>query len=356
MAQKTTGRYTIHDIARELSVSARTVSRVLNKQAGVGKGTRKLIEDFIQEVNFHPHSGARSLRRQRLDSIGVAVTSPLDVLPISNDILTWLFFELNRIFNDGEFIGFDMNPPPRDGQYDYARGVSEQRFGACVVAGPLRSDDSVIHRVHTAGCPYMVLGRLDNYPEISSATVDYEEAAYLSTRFLIDRGHTRVGMLLGLDGFQPGAERRRGYRRALEEAGIPFDETLMRPATFDSDQNIRLTHRLLLDRDITALVESSGTEDASGLREGARRAGRMPGENLDIVEWTYTYKAAVVSEAVAHIWLPVREAGSEGLELLADWYYERRSEPFQVLYRPILYETPKVGDTTPPRPVFSVHG
>ena len=90
----------------------------------------------------------------------------------------------------------------------------------------------------------------------------------------------------------------------------------MRPATFDSDQNVRLTHRLLLDRDITALVESSGTEDASGLREGARRAGRMPGENLDIVEWTYTYKAAVVSEAVAHVWLPVREAGSEGIELV----------------------------------------
>lgn len=355
MALRTSGRYTIHDVARELNVSARTVSRVLNKQAGVGKATRKRIEDFIEEVNFHPHSGARSLRRQRLDCIGVSVTSPVDVVPISDDILTWLFFELNRIFNAGEFIGFDMNPPPRDDQYDYARGVSEQRFGACVVAGPLRSNDSIIHRVHATGCPYMVLGRLDKMPEVSSATVNYEEAAYLSTRFLIKRGHTRIGMLLGLDGFQPGAERRRGYRQALEEAGIPFDESLLRPTTFDSDQNVRLTHRLLLDRDITALVESSGTEDASGLREGARRAGRMPGENLDIVEWTYTYKAAVVSEAIAHVWLPVREAGSEGLELLADWFYERRSEPFQVLYQPILYETPKNGELAPPRPVFNVH-
>lgn len=355
MAQKPSGRYTIHDVARELGVSARTVSRVLNKQAGVGKGTRKRVEEFIEEVNFHPHSGARSLRRQRLDCIGVAVTSPLDVVPISNDILTWLFFELNRIFNDGEFIGFDMNPPPRDNQYDYARGVSEQRFGACVVAGPLRSNDAIIRRIHAAGCPYMVMGRLDSMPEISSATVDYDEGAYLSTKFLLDRGHTRIGILLGLDGFQPGVERRRGYARALEEAGIPLDESLVRPATFDSDQNIRLTHRLLLDRDVTALVESSGTEDASGLREGARRAGRMPGENLDIVEWTYTYKAAVVSEAVAHVWLPVREAGSEGLELMADWFYERRTEPFQVLYRPILYETPKADDTAPTRPVFSVH-
>lgn len=39
--------------------------------------------------------------------------------------------------------------------------------------------------------------------------------------------------------------------------------------------------------------------------------------------------------------LPVREAGSEGLELLADWFYERRTDPFQVIYRPILYETPR---------------
>lgn len=354
MTRKTPTRYTIHDIAHELGVSARTVSRVLNQQVGVGKSTRIRVESFIREVNFHPHSGARSLRRQRLDCIGVAVTSPHDIVPISDPMLTWLFFELNRIFDKGEFIGFDMNPPPLDGQYDYARGVSEQRFGACVVAGPLRKDDTIVHRIHDAGCPYMAMGRLDSLPEVSCATVDYEEAAYISTKFLIDRGHARIGMLLGLEGFQPGVERLRGYRRALEDADIPFDETLVRPTTFNSDQNVRLTHRLLLDREISALVESSGTEHGSSIREGARRAGRMPGENLDIVEWTYTYKASVVSEAVAHIWLPVREAGSEGLELLADWFYERRTEPFQVIYRPILYETPKDGDIAPPHPVFSV--
>ncbi len=355
MAQKRPTRYTIHDIAHELGVSARTVSRVLNNQTGVGKNTRARVEEFIREVNFHPHSGARSLRRQRLDCIGVAVTAPPDIIPISNDILTWLFFELTRIFNAGEYIGFDMNPPLRDDHYDYARGVSEQRYGACVVAGPLKVDDPIIHRFNDVGCPYMAMGRLDSCPDVSCATVDYEEAAYISTKFLIDKGHTRIGMLKALDGFQPGVERDRGYRHALEEAGIPFDEALVRPTSFDSDQNIRITHRLLLNRDITALVECSATEDESSIREGARRAGRMPGENLDIVEWTYTYKASIVSEAIAHIWLPLREAGSEGLELLADWFYGRRSDPFQVLYRPILYETPPDGDVEPPRPVFSVH-
>lgn len=356
MARKQPGRYTIHDVAHELGVSARTVSRVLNDQAGVGKATRQRVKAFIREVNFHPHSGARSLRRQRLDCIGVACTAPPDILPVSKDILTWLFFELNRLFQAGEFIGFDMNPRLREGQYDYARGVNEQRFGACVVAGPLRTNDTIIHRIHDAGCPYMAMGRLDRFPEISCATVDYEDAAYISTKFLIDRGHTRIGLLLGLEGFQPGAERRRGYRRALDEAGLPYDESLVRPTGFDSDQNVRLTHRLLLDREITALVESSGTEDESGIREGARRAGRMPGENLDIVEWTYTYKASVVSEAIAHVWLPVREAGSEGLDLLADWFYERRSSAFQVVYRPILYETPRDGNVAAPRPVFTTRG
>ncbi|MBX3176962.1 MAG: LacI family DNA-binding transcriptional regulator [Candidatus Hydrogenedentes bacterium] len=355
MAQRTPGRYTIHDIAHELGVSARTVSRVINEQPGVGRATRERVAAFVREVNFHPHSGARSLRRQRIDCIGVAVTSPHDIIPISDDVLSWLFFELNRIFQSGEFIGFDLNPPLRGDEYDYARGVSEQRFGACVVAGPLRTHDTIIHRIHDAGCPYMVMGRLDSFPEVSCATVDYEAAAYLSTKFLIDQGHTRVGLLLGLDGFQPGVERRRGYGRALEEAGIPFDDSLVRPAGFDTEQNARLTHRLLLERDVTAIVESSGAEDGGSIREGARRAGRMPGENLDIVEWTYTYRAAVVSEARAHVWLPLREAGSEGLELLADWFYERRAEPFQVVYQPILYDTPHDTEPAPWKPIFTTH-
>jgi LacI family transcriptional regulator len=153
---------------------------------------------------------------------------------------------------------------------------------------------------------------------------------------LIERGHKRIAMLRAFDGFQPGLERQRGYLRALEEAGIAPDESLMRSVTFGARNIANMVHRLLVDPRVTALVDSSATEDASSLREGMRRAGRTVGNDLDVVAWTYAENGVVLEEAAAHLWLPVRESAAEGFEQLAAWMRGARQEPVHIVYRPVL--------------------
>ncbi|MBI2423166.1 MAG: LacI family DNA-binding transcriptional regulator [Candidatus Hydrogenedentes bacterium] len=347
---------TIHDIARHLGVSTRTIGRVLNNLPGVGEETRQRVAQYVREVDYQPHTAARNLRQRRSDCIGVALNSAGAKVPLSQELLGWLFGELHRIFGrQGEYIQFDLSPPRVDDYLDYGRLLLQQRCGALIVAGPIQIHDPVITRLHRSGKPYLAMSRLDSLPEISSAAVDYESGAYQATRYLAQKGHKRIGLLLGLKGFQPGIERLRGYRRALEEAGLPWDEQIIHPTTFDPGATAEALHQLLHHKDITGILDCSGTEDAAGLREGARRAGRMIGNDLEMVVWTYSYQATVLSDAAAHVWLPVREASSEGLELLADWFYGRRSEPFQVLYTPVLYETIPQQELTPRTPVFGTN-
>lgn len=349
-------KYTIHDVARELGVSARTISRVINDQDGVGRATRDKISTFIEKVGFQPHSGARSLRSRRVDCIGVVLPASPEELPLSQELLGFLFSKLSQVFSENqEFVTFDMNPPTVNGQRDYARGVWQNRFDACVVAGALHVEDKTLGRLHASGLPYVALGRHDDFPECNTSTVDYEHGAYLSTRHLIDRGHRRIGLLFGLAGLQPGIERQRGYQRALDEAGIPLDPNLMRWTSFASPRLAGTVHRLLANHSVTAIVDCSGAEDAEALREGARRSGRAFGKDLDAVVWTYTCDATVMAEASAHVWLPVYEASAEGLELLGDLVYQRRDQPFQVLYRPVIYEAPRSHEIPKPKPVFTVH-
>ena len=353
---KPTGnKWTIYDIAREAGVSAKTVSRVLNDKPGASRETRARILEIMRRVGYHPHMGARSLRGEGRGAIGVVLPVPMDVAPLSQGMFTWLFVELYRIFGaQGEYVCWDLNPYTSSLQGDYARGVWEQVYKACVVAGPLATDDTTIHRLHASGTPYMALGRLDSLPECSSATVDYEEGAYLSAKFLLDLGHTRIAMLKAFTGLQPGVERRRGYLRAFKEAGIQPDETLLRSVTFGATNIANVVHRLLVNSDVTALIDCSATENASALREGARRAGRKPGEDFEIVAWTYANNAAVLSEASAHVWLPVREAAAEGLELLAAWTRGERDNPIRVLYRPVLNETVANGEIDQPKRLFDL--
>jgi LacI family transcriptional regulator len=350
-------KWTIHDVARVAGVSAKTVSRVVNNETGVGPETRGRIARLIEEVGYQPHTGARSMRSVPRDCVGVTTPAPLDEVPLSRDLFLWLFAELYRIFGArGDFVCFDLNPYAAAGgpNADYARGLWQQRYAACILVGPLRTTDTTVVRIQEAGHPYVALSRTDCLPEASFATVDYEQAAYASTKYLLDRGHKRVALLQGLVGFNPGEERRRGYLRALEEAGLAPDDALLRPVTFGSYSISEAVHSVLMDSGVTAMVDASGAEDAGSIRDGARRAGRAAGQDFELIPWTYTPNSVVVAEACAHMWLPVRESAAEGFQLFAEWLRGEREGPIQVLHQPRLH-TPATDQEMPrPVPLFEI--
>lgn len=351
----TGGNVTIRDVARAAGVSTKTVSRVLNGEAYVANSTLARVKRVMQELDYYPHASAQSLRGGRRDSIGVTFSASLDRVPISEGLLSYLFSHLYRLFGaQGMEVSFDFGPGVPSDNADYARGLWTRRFGALVVLGPMAAGDAVISRVHESGHPYLTTSGSDSLPDISSGVVDLQQAAYLSTKFMLDRGHQRIALLTSFEGYYAGAERRRGYARALIEAGFRQDETLIRGTPFVHGGISTLVHRLLMDRKITALIDSSAGQDAKGIREGARLAGRTIGEDVEVLCWTYTHNAVVMSEASAHVWVPIREALVEGLEELLAWFNGERGGPVRVLYQPTLYEGRGLEETAMPKPVFDV--
>ena len=334
-------RSTIQDVAELTGVSPKTVSFVLNGKPGVSEQTRVRVLKAVSDLNYHPHMGARTLRNRVSRTVGVTFTAPWKTIPLSRNLLFWLYEGLVRVFGSrGFYVTFDMSPHVAAGEHDYARGVWEQAFGPCILIGPLSDNDQTCRRLQEIGIPYVVTGRLSGLPECSSATVDYEEAAYQSTKHLIEKGHKKIAMLGAFEGYQPGQERRQGYRRAFEEAGLPVTDSLLRFVTLEVSNIVREMHSLLREHTVTALIDSSGAEDPAALREGAQRAGRRLSRDLDTVVWTYMYDTVVLPEAVAHMWLPIREATAEGFESLAAWIEGKHEGPVQVLYRPLLFEAP----------------
>ncbi len=344
------------DIAEATGVSVKTVSRVVRGETGVGAKARERVSEFIAKVGYHPHLGARSMRQSMRDCIGVVIPARIDEVPVSQQFFTRLFAQLYQTFGlKGKYLCFDMNPYER-GPADYARGLWEQRFSGCVLCGPLSTDDTTVHRIHASGAPYIALGRLDSFPECSCATVDYDLAAYQSTEYLIKRGHSRIAMLKGFEGYQPGVERLRGYMRALDAAGLAYDPKLVHSASFGANDLANRTYRLLIESNVTALIDASGAEDAESIRVGCQRAGRIPGRDIELLSWTYTDSAAVLKEACAHMWLPVWEAAVVGLEQFAEWFEGKRQGPIQVVFPPTLYEVVTKGEVQKPQHLFELLG
>ena len=92
------GKHTIYDIARLAGVSGKTVSRVLNNEPSVSPATRDRVSRIIEELGYQPHHGARSMRGQQRDCVGVVFSAPMNKWPVSHQQINWLFFELERVF------------------------------------------------------------------------------------------------------------------------------------------------------------------------------------------------------------------------------------------------------------------
>ncbi len=345
-------KWTIYDIANEAGVSAKTVSQVLNDKDGVAEETRARIRAIMDRVGYQPHVGARALRG---GTHGVGVTLPvsLDIIPLSQDLFMHLFARLLENFGAcGEFVTFDINPFDQSSGEDYARGLWQNMYRACIVMGPLADGDTTVRRIHERGDPYLTMSRLDTLPECSCAAVDYELGTYLSAKHLIAKGHTRIALLKAFTGFQAGTERRRGYMRALEEAGIEPDEELIRNVSFSTRNLAQSAEALLKDHSVTALVDSTGLEDRQGLREAARRAGRVTGKDFEVLPWTYSEDGAVLHEACAQMWLPAREAGEAGVDEFTKWVYGKSQGPVNIVRDPVLVEPVPSVEQFEPRKLF----
>src|SRR5690606_11612286 len=112
---------TIYDVAERVGVSANTVSRAFNAKTGVSSATRARILAVAEEMGYHPHIGARSLRVQREGCVGLTVPAPMDVVPLSRGFFMYLCDELYRILGArGERICLDLNPCAGGSDSDYA--------------------------------------------------------------------------------------------------------------------------------------------------------------------------------------------------------------------------------------------
>lgn len=282
--------------------------------------------------------------------MGVTLAPSVHQVPLNEDFLLWLFAKLSEVFSSrGAYISFDLAPRSADTLGgDYGRGVWEQVYDSCLVVGPLPSDDTVMQRIHASGIPYLALGHTDAFPECSCASVNFRKGALESTQFLLERGHKRIALLTAFEGYQAGVDRIRGYTQALEEKGIPFDPALVVYTDPTLDKREEVVTRLLQQPGVTALVESSVTEDAELIREAARRSGHVLGESLECLVWTYSKEVAVLPEAVAHMWVPVLDCSVEGIHQLAEWMDGTRTGPIHVVHDPVVSDAPRTGSLPKP--------
>jgi LacI family transcriptional regulator len=152
--------------------------------------------------------------------------------------------------------------------------------------------------------------------EVATVGSDHELTGVLATRHLIDRGHRVIATIIGIPGRRVTEGRLRGYRRALEEAGLAFDETLVSEGQGETGGAQLATVRLLEGRpDITAIFAQNDAM-AIGVLSALRKLGKQVPEGCAVAGCDDIDMAAYTVPALTTVHVPFYETGTEAMRLL----------------------------------------
>lgn len=237
---------TLHDVARLSGVSIKTVSNVINDYPHIRPTTREKVEAAIAELGYSPNLTARSLRSGRTGVIGLA-------LP---ELSLAYFAELaDLVMQAAEEQGLTVLIEQTRGEREREIQTLSSRTRALtdgLIFSPLGmgQEDAAALAVDF---PLVTLGERIFDGPTDHVTMQNIEAARAATEFLLGSGRKRIAVL----GAHPGEEigsaglRLRGYREALEAAGIPYDDALIGYSGPWHRENGAAAMRELLEADVS---------------------------------------------------------------------------------------------------------
>jgi len=271
---------TIKDVAARAKVSSATVSHVINGTRKVAPATVERVQQAMKELDYHPNAIAQSLRTQKTNVIGAVVS----------DITNPFFATLIRGAEDAAIeAGYSLIVCNSDESLEkedrYVRLLKRRQIDGLIISPVGDGSHSVVHELPKWKVPFVFVDRRVKDIEADAVLSDNVEGAYQATKHLIDRGHGRIGIILGIKGATTTEERLAGYRKALDAAEMMFASELVTCGGYRIEGGQRSAERFLsLPEPPTAIFSTNNLMTIGVLQELFHRQVVIP-EQMAVVSF-----------------------------------------------------------------------
>ena len=311
MSEKTNGRAglssrrpTINDIARRVGLSKASVSRALNGKADVDPDTRARVLKAAERMGYVPSASARALSNGRSNCLGLLV--PTLTWP-------WILEVLRGVAEEIERSGYSLMLYTTAAGEDSERAFMSQVIPAGAVEGlalviPLGMVE-YFERLAKGGLPVVVVDDRGHYPDLPTVATTNVDGGRAATRHLVEQGRKRIAMLNGPHDFGCNRERLEGYKSALSEAGLRFDQRRVIDSDFKESGGASAMRKLLdSDPQLDAVFVANDIM-AFGAMRALRDAGRRVPDDVAIVGFDDIPPSALTHPPLTTIRQPLYEMG-----------------------------------------------
>ena len=336
---------TIKDIAARCGVSVTTVSRVLNHHPYVKEELRQRVLKVIEEEHFIPHAEAVNLVRPQENAIGVVVRgmdNPFfgEMLPLLENAIT----EAGYVFSLREIHS-------SDDELQAAASLVKSRSlkGVILLGGRC---DYTPEEIAPISAPFICCTFTNTSGALpaetySSVCVDDSAVAEKAASYLIGLGHTRIAVLAAALTENSISELRfTGYRRALEQACLPFDTSLLLNSGSFRMADAYQTVRGAIENGVrfTALFAISDAMAVAAMKAVTHCGLRVP-EDISVMGIDGMELTTYITPTLTTVVQPKEEIAHETVRILSD-IIEQRSGPAHLVIQPQLRRGESVGSIT----------
>ncbi len=302
---KDKGDVTIYDIAKALNISASTVSRGLNDHHGIREDTKKRILKVAFKMGYQHNIFASSLRRKRTNTIGV-------VLPRLNSY--FMSTVIAGMEKEANLSGYNLIISQSQESVIKEKNNIFTMFNSRVDGLLVSLACDTVNSDHfnvffRKGIPVIFFDRVFQLSDYTSIVIDNFKAGYNATKHLIEQGCKRIVHLGGSLKCNVYSERFNGYKKALADKGLAFDEKLVFTGILNEQSGIETAIKMLGMKTIPDGVFASNDVSAVAVLCRLKQEGIIIPGDVAIVGFNNDPVATVVEPNLSTIDYPGQEIG-----------------------------------------------
>lgn len=309
-------KITLKKIASEFGVSISTVSKALKDSPEISAEVRERIQAFANYYHYKPNNLALNLRNQKTKTVGIIIPE------IVHHFFTRVIMGIEKLANQK---GYNVMICLSNESYEkevlnlemLANGVVDGIIASIAKETEEKDDYHHFHELINNGIPLVLFDRVVDELPCSKVIADDIGGAKLATEFLIKEGNKRIALVTTPDYVTVGALRKQGYKQALEESGIAYDDDLV--IRIDESKSIKKQlHRLFKDTTPPDAIFAVNEIYAATSMKVARSFGFTIPMDISVIGFTDGLISSFASPSLTTVAQHGRHMGEKALELLLD--------------------------------------
>jgi DNA-binding LacI/PurR family transcriptional regulator len=332
---------TVTDVAEKAGVSVSTAARVLSGRGYASEETRRVVLEAAKGLGYVPNQVARSLRTRQTRTIGLLIGD------VENSFYSVIAKNVESVAKDAGYhvvlCNSDDDPTV---EREYLELLDGMRVDALVVT-PTAENVRYLARLIESGIVIVQVDRRVEGLAADAILVDNEAGAVSAVSYLIEAGHTNIGILTGeLDVFT-AQQRLVGYERALREQRVPIRKELIKTGSFHREHAIENATDLIRAEPAPTAIFAANNILAEGVLIALDQQGLRVPRDVSVVAFDDVEWMSMVEPPLSTVRQPVADMARSAAELLLRRLREGRDgPPSTVVFRTEFLERASVA---PPR-------